>query len=204
MANFRNENLDLPTRKLLKKAVVGLVGGIVMVLAIFLGIIPFCEYLGKPAYLEILVNPTDAKVKIAGVEYRNAVYEFEPGSYTAEVSTGEAPTEEVTLTLEKNRTTGLYLEWSEEKGKWIYYTAEELEHKNSIGEILPLNLSVCGENATRMNCDAITVEYVDGKLAISGRKAKLDESGLEAVKNGLSEKGYNLEDYEYSYSQKTD
>ncbi len=132
------------------------------------------------------------------------MYEFEPGVYTAKISRTGAPTEEVTLTLEKNRTTGLYLEWSEAKGEWIYHTAEELEHKNSIGGILPLNLSVCGENATRMNCDAITVEYTDGKLAISGRKAKLDADGLTAVKNGLSEKGYNLEDYEYNYRQRTD
>ncbi len=202
MVNFRNKDIDLPTRRLLKRAAAGLVGGIVVVLVIFLGIIPFCEYLGKPAYLEVLVNPTDAKVEIAGTEYRNAVYEFEPGVYTAKISRTGTPTEEVTLTLEKNRTTGLYLEWSEVKGEWIYYTAEELGHKNSIGEILPLDLSVCGENATRVNCNAITVEYANGKLVISGRKAELDADGLTAVKNGLNEKGYNLENYEYSYRQK--
>ncbi len=199
MANF-----DHATLKLLKKAAVGLIGEIVVVLVIFLGVIPFCEYLGKPAYLDILIAPADAKVEIAGIEYRNAVYEFEPGNYTAKISRTGAPTEEVTLTLEKNRTTGLYLDWSETRGEWVYHTAEELEHKNSIGEILPLNLSVCGENATRMNCDAITVEYADSELVISGRKAKLDESGLTAIRDKLNEKGYNFDDYTYKYRQKTD
>ncbi len=202
MARIRNENLDPTTQKFLKRALFGVIGGILVVVAIFCGIIPLVEYLGKPAYLEVLVEPTDAKVEIMGAEYRNAVYEFEPGNYTAKISREGAPTEEVALTLERNRTTGLYLEWSETAGKWIYYTAAELEHRNAIAEILPLELAVCGENATRMNCDAITVEYADGKLAISGRKAELDEKGLEAVKNGLSEKGYNLEDYEYSYRQR--
>lgn len=186
-------------------AIIG--GGIVLALAVFMGIIPAVEGASKPAYLDVLVLPAEAKVEINGQEYNNAVYEMEPGKYTAEVKMGDLTPEVVQLNLEKNRTMGLYMDWSE-TGGWRYYTAEELKHKNSIEEILPIYTSVCGAPAKRTNCDAISVSYDrvpqcgNAKcLVINGRQEMLTDEVLTEVRNKLSENGYNLDDYKYVYVQ---
>lgn len=181
--------------------------GIALVLIVFLGVIPLIEYQNKPAYLDILVTPNEAKVELGGTEYRNAVYELEPGKYTATIKLGDLAPETVELNLVKNQTTGLYLNWSAEDG-WRYFTAEELEHKNSIGGILPLYSTICGAPAKRTNCDAITVQYdrvpeCDNEkcIVISGRRAELTDEVVNLVQAELAKKGYGLGDYKYVYIQ---
>ena len=53
--------------------------GIVLVAIVFFGLIPVIGKTEKAAYLDLLVAPVEAKVMIIGVEYRDAIYEFEPG-----------------------------------------------------------------------------------------------------------------------------
>lgn len=184
-------------------------GGLALALVIFLGILPFIDYLGKPAYLEILV-PEEAVVEIDGVEYNSAIYEMEPGEYTATVRLGNLEPEVVKMSLAKNETTGLYLDWTE-SGGWQYLTAEELAHRKAIAEITPLYLSICGTPARRTNCDAIVVNYDRVPecqnrecLVINGRQAKLTDEVLSAVRDKLSENGYNLDDYKYVYIQNSE
>ena len=181
-------------------------GGLVLVLVIFLGIIPLINYSNKPAYLDILV-PAEATVEIDGVEYRNAIYEMEPGEYKATVRMGDLPPEVAKMSLKKNVTTGLYLDWTENDG-WKYLTAEELAHRGAIREIMPLYLSICGTPAKRTNCNAITINYDrvpecqnQECLVISGRQAEMTDEVLTAVRNKLSENGYDLDDYRYIYTQ---
>ncbi len=182
-------------------------GGLVLILATFVGIIPLVEYLQKPAYLDVLVTPAEAKVEIGGKEYRNAIYELEPGRYTATITLGDLEPEVVELDLGKNETAGLYMDWLEARG-WKYYTPDELAHKNSIGEVTPLYLSVCGTPAKRTNCDAIAVNYdreprcgSEKCLVISGRRAELTDEVLTAVRGKLAENDYSLDDYRYIYIQ---
>lgn len=184
--------------------------GIILILIIFLGIIPLVDYLNKPAYLDVLVTPTDAKVEINGAEYRNAVYELEPGTYTATVTLKDASSETVKLNLEKNQTTGLYLGWSSDGG-WQYYTAEDIKHRNSIGEIMPIHLSICGTPANRMNCDAIEVQYDrvpecgnEQCIVISGRRANLTDEVVKLVQDELDKNDYKLDDYQYVYIQNSE
>ena len=181
-------------------------GGLVLALVIFLGIIPLINNAGKPAYLDVLV-PTGAKVIIDGQEYRSAVYEMEPGAYTATVTLGDLTPEIVHFNLEKNVTTGLYMNWTE-SGGWHYFTPDELTHYRAIGQITPLYLSLCGVPATRMNCDAVVINYDrvpecqnQECLVINGRRPTLTNEVLTAVRNKLSENGYNLDDYKYVYMQ---
>ena len=94
-------------------------GGLVLALVIFLGIIPLIDNANKPAFLDILV-PAGAKVEIDGREYHSAIYEMEPGAYTATVTLGNLAPEIVNFNLEKNVTTGLYLNWTE-SGGWRYF-----------------------------------------------------------------------------------
>lgn len=181
-------------------------GGLLLALVIFLGILPLINYLNKPAYLEILV-PEGAKVEIDGAEYRSAIYEMEPGQYTATVKLGNLEPEIINMNLAKNETTGLYMNWTE-SGGWKYLTADELAHQKAIAEITPLYLSICGTPAKRTNCNAIAINYDRVPecqnrecLVINGREAELTDEALSAVRDKLSENGYNLDDYKYVYVQ---
>ena len=183
------------------------VGGLVMIVVVFLVVIPLLSYADKPAYLDVLVAPSEAKVVIDGAEYRNAMYELEPGEYTATITLDDLEPEVVEFELVKNATTGLYAEWFEGRG-WKYYTAEELAHKNGIKEILPISLSICGTPAKRTNCDAIEINFdrvpeCQGQecIVINGRRAEMTDEVLGAVRDKLSEKGYSLDDYRYVYVQ---
>lgn len=98
---------------------------IVLVLTVFWGIISLVEYLNKPAFLDVLVTPLDAKVEINGNEYRNAVYGFEPGEYTATVTKEGFEPKTVNFELEKNKTTGLYLYLEPNDGDLNYYTQKK-------------------------------------------------------------------------------
>ena len=193
--------------KFYRRLVAIFVGGLVMTMVIFLAVIPLLEYADKPAYLDVLVTPNEAKVMIDGVEYRNAVYELEPGVYTATITLSDLTPEVVEFELTKDATTGLYAEWFE-GGGWKYYTAEELAHKNGIKEILPISLSICGTPAKRTNCDAIEINYDRAPecqsqecIVINGRRAEMMDEVLSAVRDKLSENGYNLDDYRYVYIQ---
>ena len=181
--------------------------GIVLIIIVFLGIMPLIEYLNKPAYLDVLVTPESAKVEIDGIEYQNAIYELEPGDYTATITLQGAPTEIVKLDMQKNKTTGLYVGWSADDG-WQYYTAEDVVHKNSIGDIMPLRSSICGTPANRMNCDAIEIQYDrvpecnnEKCIVINGRRAELTDEVENLVREELNKNDYNLDDYKYVYIQ---
>ena len=59
-----------------------------------------------------------------------------------------------------------------------------------------------------MNCDAVVVNYDrvpecqnQECLVINGRRPTLTNEVLTAVRNKLSENGYNLDDYKYVYAQ---
>ena len=202
---------DKDVNKFYKRLAIVFGVGVVLALVIFLGVLPLIDYLGKPAYLDVMVEPAEAKVEIGGQEYAsNAVYELEPGAYTVTVRLGELEPEVVELNLVKNQTTGLYLQWTEDGG-WRLYTAEELRQKDAIAELMPLKLSICGVPAKRTNCDAIAIYYdreakCGGEkcLVINGRRAELTDEVLDAVRGELSARGYSLDDYKYIYVQNDD
>lgn len=182
-------------------------GGIVLALAIFGGVVPLVRYLQASAYLDVMVE--GATVEIDGAEYRNAMYEMEPGRHTATVrADGADDVVELELDLARAETLGLYMRWASDGGGWRYYTAEELKHRQAIGEVLPVYASVCGEVATRTNCEAATVTYeraaeCEGEkcVVIRGRGAGLSDEVLAEVRGKLNEMGYDLGDYRYVYVQ---
>lgn len=87
-------------------------------------------------------------------------------------------------------------------------SADTLIKKLSIETITPIQFSICGEPATRSNCDSISINYTYSSecdnqlcLAISGRRAALTPETLNTVKTKMAEKGYNLDNYSYFYQQ---
>lgn len=87
-------------------------------------------------------------------------------------------------------------------------SAENFIKKISIRSIMPLQFSICGEPANRLNCDSLTIDYNYSQkyndslcISISGRKANLEQSTLDIIRNKLTEYGYNLNDYNFFYQQ---
>lgn len=217
---------------------------ITMVLVIFLVIIPIIKDSAKLAFLDILVAPVDASVTIDGEDYNNAVYEMEPGHYTATITRDGFKSVTVDFDLEKNKTAGLYLYLEPSDGDWGYYGlaknqasmeallrlnnynndgkewwpevmpiqekdgAKAVVEKYKVKAILPLNVSLCGEVATRMTCNAVKVEYKYAKkcgdslcLVISGRSKELPSEALSEIREKFAEGGFDFDDYKYIYVQ---
>lgn len=220
---------------------------ITMVLVIFLVIVPLVKNVTRLAFLDILVAPVDASVMINGEEYRNAIYEMEPGHYTATITKEGFNEVVLDFDLEKNKTAGLYLYLEPSNGDWGYYEQAKnqasldallrLNNYNSDGEvwwpevqpihekdgakklveryrvksILPVNVSLCGDKATRMTCNAVRVEYKYNKkcgdslcLVISGRSRELPEDALSEIREKFAVSGFDFDSYQYIYVQNTE
>lgn len=234
-------------KKIYVSAVVFFAAIITLVLAIFLVIIPAIKDAGRLAFLDVLVAPVDATVTINGEEYRNAVYEMEPGHYTATIAKDGFKPVTAEFDLEKDKTAGLYLYLEPSDGSWAYYeqaknqasleallrlnnynsdgaawwppvqviqekdAAKELVEKYKVKSILPVNVSLCGDVATRMTCNAIKVEYKYSKkcndelcLVISGRSRELPAEALSEIREKFTADGFNFDDYQYVYVQNTE
>ena len=233
--------------RIYRNAIIAFISIIGATLTIFLLIIPWVQYSSRPAFLDILVAPVDTQITINGENYRNAVYELEPGTYTASLAREGFVPETVELNLYKDKTTGLYLYLEPIDNNWGFYTqrknqesldallrlngynsdgeiwepalqlskdytsADDFIKKITIKSVLPINFAICDEPASRMTCDAIEIKYDYSRscnnelcLIITGRSSNLTEKTLFEVKNEISQKGYNFDDYQYTYIQDTE
>ena len=199
---YRSFVMEQQVRKLYRNLTVVFLIGILVVLVVFLVVIPLARQMEKPAYLDVWLGEKGTVGERGGQEYRNGVYELEPGGYKAVVVKEGVERKSFDLNLVQNQTTGLYLDLVD--GKWRLYTAEELTGRKMIVAVLPLKFTMCEGEATRMNCDAVEVGYdtdAEGelRLTITGRKSELTEETLEQVREKLAEKGYDLDNYTYIY-----
>ncbi|MBR2710748.1 hypothetical protein IKF02_03970 [Candidatus Saccharibacteria bacterium] len=233
--------LDNETRQFAKRLIVAFCSLIFITLIIFILIIPSIEYIGRPAFLDVLVTPLDSVVQINGEIYSNGVYEFEPGIYFANISKDGFESKTIEIELEKNKTTSLYIYLEQNDGGWEYYQERYNEqsldallkingygkpvleptdhddsgsnfiHTMSIQLYTPIYFSICGEPASRMNCDSISVDYGHNKqcgnkpcLIITGRRKEINQETLAEVGAELEQRGFSLNDYEYVYMQDAD
>lgn len=88
-------------------------------------------------------------------------------------------------------------------------SADDFIKKIQIKNKMPIKFSQCGKPATRMNCNAIQIDYdYDEKcgnslcLIIKSRSEKINDEIKEGVRKELMKVGYKLEDYKLSYSRK--
>lgn len=86
--------------------------------------------------------------------------------------------------------------------------AKKIAEKYKAKSILPMNLSLCGETATRMTCNAIKVEYKYAKkcgdkicLVISGRSKELPDEALSEIQSRFTQGGFEFGTYDYVYVQ---
>ncbi len=173
------------TTKLARNLLIIIGSAILVVLIVIFGIIPLIKSLNRPAYLDILLAPSDAVVSIDGAEYTSATYEFEPGSYIAVVKRQGFKDKTFELELARGETAKLYTYLIPEDNDWSFYEEEmnktslenlirivehsETEEKNTevenlikkvnIESAMPIDFAVCREPASRMTCDSVEVTY---------------------------------------------
>lgn len=116
---------DIEIQKIYRKTAIIFIVMIILTLVVFMGALPAIKYLERPAFLDILVAPVEATITINDKQYHNAVYEMEPGRYTATVSMDGFKTITTELNLEKNKTTGLYTYLEPENGDWSFYDRQK-------------------------------------------------------------------------------
>ncbi|MDO5481006.1 MAG: hypothetical protein Q4F60_01510 [Candidatus Saccharibacteria bacterium] len=81
----------------------GIFGVLGLIIVAFI-LTPIVKYFMKPAMMEIHILPKTAMVKINGQEYRNGIYEFQPGNYTGEISANGYETKMVDFTVKAHET----------------------------------------------------------------------------------------------------
>lgn len=233
--------LDDETKRFIRKTIIAFGFLMLIALVVFILVVPAIKKISRPAFLDILVAPLDSIVQIDGNTYGNGVYEFEPGTYVATISSDGFESKTIELELEKNKTTDLYLYLEQDNGKWDYYqkrhnaqsldallkingyseptlsptdhdeTDSDFVHAMSISAYMPVYFSICGEPASRMNCDAISIYYDYSEqcnnelcLIITGRRKEINQETLTKVNSELQERGFSLNDYKYTYIQNTE
>lgn len=87
------------------------------------------------------------------------------------------------------------------------HSADGFIKKLEIQNQLPLTFTICGEPASRMNCNSVQVTYGYHEdcnnslcIIISGRTKEINGETVRTVNEKLSEIGYNLDDYTYIYT----
>lgn len=80
--------------------------------------------------------------------------------------------------------------------------------KNRVSSVLPVSFPICDGPATRTNCDSVILDYEYSEgcgwkkcIVIQARGDEFTDEYLSIAETYLSEKGYNLGDYQYTYKQ---
>lgn len=87
-------------------------------------------------------------------------------------------------------------------------TAEDFIKKLSIKTLVPIQFSVCGKPANRLNCNSFSIDYNYSPdcgnnlcLIITSREPTFSNKVKKNVQDKLSSLGYDLSNYRYTYRQ---
>lgn len=87
-------------------------------------------------------------------------------------------------------------------------SADNLIKKLSIKTLIPIQFSVCGKPANRLNCNAFSIDYNYSPdcgnnlcLIITSREPTFTDKVKQNVQDKLTSLGYNFSDYLYTYKQ---
>lgn len=208
-------------------------GEIIFIIACVLSLVGFGVYklvqnFSRPTLLEIAIAPSNATVKINGETYKNGVYEFEEGSYTAEISADGFSSKIIDLSV-KNRETTLFIDYLEPTNGDLYSLFDDGENATILKQIkdseiseltekydkimaikteLPINYYFANEGDNPSPSKSVGfANYVvieDGSNEASCSRSfclKISGRGANAsrAKLVLEKYGYNIDDYEVIY-----
>jgi hypothetical protein len=168
------ERIEAMLKKLVEKIknlnplVKGFAGFVVVVLMIAAGFWVVDSTKVVPAYVEVLVSPSTATVKIGEEVYENGKREIRPGDYHVEVSLAEFETYTSDITIRAGETYELYVNLEKTEGSLDWYAknpeedglyssiadkkyekaAKSFEEKNPVVKILPYHCTKYEANYT--------------------------------------------------------
>lgn len=225
---MRNENLGDFLTQHFRVVMIGV--GVVILLCI-LALIGLGVSKIKPAHtmLEIAVAPHDATILINGQEYRNGIYEIEPGNYTVEISKDGFESKSFSVEAPEKQTGKISTFLVNKKEGMEYYersqadlnilgtmtdteTVEFMKDYNrriSIAEYLPIDASYSIEGPQVGEGERQGNNIYRQKIANGSTDSRCewafcllvtgDLYNEEILRNTLLDKGYDLDDYEVIY-----
>ena len=171
----------------------------------------------KTAIIDIMVAPSDAKILLDGVEYKNdASYRIAPREYKVEITRPGFVSKEYTISATDGATTKVYDYLVGEDGSFKWYEtnvtglntlkmvgqdakAKEFLKKMSILDILPYTYSVLDENTMEYTTFAVEVDRKNCADRLCLAAVNQANSTRELIDATMKNLGYDMENYEVYY-----
>ena len=221
---MKDEGLGVFLSKYFRAVMIGV--GVVVALCILALVALGISQINPPrTLLEINVAPSTATITINGQDYRNGIYEVEPGNYTATISADGFTGKSANITVEEGQTAKLatFLPNKSEGMAYFERSAADLnilrtlsdqeavdfiksyDKKLSIRDQLPLDASydmseVLGIPGNEIYEQTIYDGSTDSRCSAAFCLLVSGyELSLDAVRESIADAGYNLDDYEVIY-----
>ena len=181
----------------------------------------------KNATLSILVAPSNAKITIAGKEYKNGIYKLKPqGSQSVTIEADGFESQNLTVDINKNQAAKIQLTLKPKNNNYTVFLSSLKDYDS-----FKLNAETAEEKAfiekTEQSLslfELFTFQMADGDfdestvlvkisratdtekcpqvncVRVSAKKGD-EKNNIETAKFAIEQKGYNPEDYEYYYVQ---
>lgn len=188
-------------------------------LLIIIGLSIFIAHQNSLATLDLLVAPASSEITINGKRYENGIYKLNPGTYTAEIKKDDFSTKTFTLSLSAGKTTNLHTYLNQTDGSLSWY----LDHNDDailatkIGdEEAEEQMKKAQETYPILKDLPIIVDEYDASYNYTNYR--IDGGNLtdcthdfciiitdttggneDAAKAQITNRGYNLDDYEIIY-----
>lgn len=200
---------------------------VVIAVCVLVPIILLISNVAQPkTFLQINVAPGNALIDVNGQEYRNGIYEIEPGTYSAEISAEGFEPKIQSVTVQKGETAKISTYLLNEDDGMDYYlsnagdieilrSVEDQEVKDflahydqmiSIREKFPIdasyNVPEMGLNYSQTVSDGSSRQECEMAfcLLVTGYGQPNDE----VVDGALNDAGYNIDDYQVIYDFKSE
>ena len=174
----------------------------------------------KSAMVDIMTVPSIAKVKIGGAEYSSGAYKVHPGDYEVEVKADGFVTKTVPVSAREGEISKVWVYLVPEEGNMNYYAQHEEDWENmklindeeaqrvykilAIQEELPMDYierEVDNEGETSLKKDITISANNRGECRAYYclKVATILDKNEDVVKKMLTDKGFELNDYEVEW-----
>ena len=176
----------------------------------------------KTAVVNILVAPSSSTISINGKKYTNGNYKVRPGSYQAVISKDGFESQTIDFEATEAEETFIYTyleqtdgdDWYENnegdnmiRGSINAYKTEkkvtELYNSTPIISILPITVDYYTSNYSEHIKYTISYQIADDNSKITLLVTDYTGGNYNRATNNLSDRGYNIKDYEINYIDKS-
>lgn len=213
--------------------IIAILGGICGLSIVVIAICLIVQALGNAtigSYLSLNIAPSSAKITINGKDYRNGVWEFPSGQYSAVISADGFESKTISFKVDGGTTTVYDYIVNKNEGMKVFEKDEtsmgvlrhmkndekakeyvaKYDEKVKIKDVLPLQMSA---GCVREECDSnqmVTVENGSNNkqckqefcLRVVAKGISNDAAIKNAAERAVKMRGYSLDDYEVIYEKK--